>query len=151
MFMDKQQVLYGAQAALNQPNQPWYVTVEGDAIVARWNWMDAAWFAPQEVNNETKEYFFTVVLKDNGKYHEIDRAEESSKNVGVQDGKLSFGGSKSSFVGKKTEKSFTFGAGRDNQIGQVGFLAYKFDTSYVKQPVRAYLENCGWKKAGLFG
>jgi len=66
-------------------------------------------------------------------------------------GKLSFGSSSNSFKGKTNQKSFQFGAGKDKQTGETGMISAKFDTTKVKQPIRDYLTNCGWKKAGLFG
>jgi len=149
--MAKQQVLYEAPAALNRPDQPWQITTEGEAIVARWKWMDATFFAPHEVTRETQEYSFSVTLDDKGKWHEIDRSEAQSAGVKASGGKLSFGSSSQSFTGNKNQKSFSFGPGVNNQTGQAGMVGFKFDTSLVKQAVRTYLTNCGWKKAGLFG
>ena len=151
MFVPKQQVLYEAQALLNRPEQPWVVTVEGEAIVARWKWMDATFFAPQEINDETRNYTFTVTLNDKGKYKELDRTEEKSKSVGMSGGTLSFGTSSNSFKGKTSQKSFSFGVGQNNQTGEAGFIGFKFDTSHVKNQIRGYLESRGWKKAGMFG
>ena len=151
MFVQKQQVLNDALNALNRPEQPWEVTVEGDAIVARWKWMDAMFFAPHEVNDEVRKYSFTVILTDKGKWREVDTLEEKSKSVSMQGGNLSFGTSSSSFKGKATQKSFQFGVGKDNQTGAVGLVGFKFDTAVVKKSIRDYLEYCGWKKAGLFG
>ena len=136
---------------LNRPEQPWAVTVEGDSIVARWKWMDATFFAPAEVNDETKAFTFTVTLNDKGKWKEIDKTEEKSSGVKMSGGTLSFGTSSSSFKGKTNQKSFTFGAGKDNQTGETGLIGFKFNTTDVKKPVRDYLTSCGWKKAGLFG
>ena len=152
MAVDKQQVLYNAQNALNRPDQPWYVTVEGDSIVARWNWMDATWFAPEQVTEEVKDYTFEVTLKDNGKFKELDTLAEKATGISASsDGKVGFGFSSSTFKGKATQKSFSFGIGADNKEDKVGLIGYKLDTDAVKKPVRAYLESCGWKKAGLFG
>jgi len=151
MPVDKQTVLTQAPVVLNRPDQPWYVTVEGDAIVARWNWMNATWFAPHEVSNETRDFSFTVILDNKGTYKEVDRTAEKSSGVRMSGGKVGFGTSSSSFKGKTNQKSFSFGAGKDNQTGEVGLVGFKFNTSDVKNPVRAYLEGCGWKKAGFFG
>jgi len=150
-MLDRDQVLTQAPAALNQENQAWEVKVEGNSLVARWKWMDAKFFAVKEVNNEVKDYKFTVTLDEKGKYKEKDNTEEKKTSVSMKDGKLSFGTSSSSFSGKTTQKSFSIGVGQDNQSGEVGLLKHKFDTSAVKKPIRAYLEECGWKKAGLFG
>jgi hypothetical protein len=151
MFKPKQEILYEAPNVLNRPDQPWYITVEGDAIVARWKWMDAMFFSPAEINDETKNYTFTVALSDKGKWKELDEKEEKSKSVSMSGGTLSFGTSSSSFKGKTTQKSFEFGVGRNNQTGEMGFIGFKFDTEAVKKPIRDYLTSCGWKKAGLFG
>ncbi len=151
MFVDKQRVLYDAPAALNRPDQPWVVTVEGENIVARWKWMDAVFFAPNEITDATKAYSFVVTLKDNGKWKEQDITMQTSKSVGFEGGTLKIGGAKQAFSGHSTQKSFEVGLGKNKQDGNVGLLAFKFDTQYVKEPIRAYLTNCGWKKGGLFG
>ena len=66
-------------------------------------------------------------------------------------GKLSFGSSSNTFIGKTNQKSIQFGMGKNNQTGQTGIVKAKFNTTSVKQPIRDYLTACGWKKAGLFG
>ncbi len=151
MFTEKQAVLANAPGALNRPDQPWEVTIEDDSIVARWKWMDATFFAPHEINDETKQFTFTVTLDGKGKYKELDKTENKSAGVKMSGGKVSFGGSSSTFIGKTNQKSIQFGAGKNNQTGQAGIVSFKFDTTAVKQPVRDYLASCGWKKAGLFG
>jgi hypothetical protein len=148
---DKHTVLAGAPGALNRLDQPWVVTVEGDSIVARWKWMDATFFAPAKVSNEVRDYAFTVTLTDKGKYKELDKTERKSGGVSMSGGKVGFGGSSQKFIGKTNAKSFSLGVGQNNQTGETGIIGFKFDTSLVKQPIRAYLEYYGFKKAGLFG
>jgi len=149
--MDKYAVLAHAPGALNRPNQPWEVTVQGDSIVGYWRWMDATFFSPYEVSNEVKQYVFTVTLTDKGTWKEIDKTENKSSGVNMSGGKLSFGSSSNSFVGKTNQKSFQFGVGNNNQTGQAGVIGFRYDTTLVKKPIRDYLTACGWKKAGLFG
>ena len=151
MFTEKAKVLADAQAALNKPDQPWEARVEGDSIVARWKWKDATYFSPSEVNNEIKEFTFTVTLNDKGKWKEVDKTQSKAAGVSMSGGKLSIGSSSSSFIGKTNQKSVSFGLGKNNQTGEAGLIGIKFDTTKVKQPVRDYLTKCGWKKAGLFG
>ena len=151
MFTDRQRVLAQAPDALNRPDRPWTVTVVGDSLVARWKWMDATFFSPHEVTDETRQFSFTVTLDDKGKWKELDKTENKAAGVKMSGGKLSFGGSSNSFAGKTNQKSFQFGLGKDNQSGQAGLVGFKFDTTAVKQPIRDYLTACGWKKAGLFG
>ena len=147
MFTEKEKVLQDAPAALNRPDQPWEVTVEGDAIVAQWKWMDATFFAPAEVTDEIKDYTFRVTLNDKGKWRELDKTEESSASAGAG----GFGASKQVSVGKMSRKSISIGIGKNNQTGETGVITSKFDTAKVKKPIREFLTSCGWKKAGLFG
>ena len=149
--LDKQAVLAQAPFVLNRPDQPWVVTIEGDSIVARWKWMDAYFFSPQEVTDEVRDYTFTVTLSDKGTYKEHDRTEEKEKSIKMEGGKLSLGTSSNSFMGKTNRKSFEFGIGQDKQSGEVGLVGFKYNTTSVKQPIREYLTSCGWKQAGLFG
>jgi len=150
-MLAREKVLEDAVGILNKENQPWEVNIEGNSIVARWKWMDATFFAPTEVNEKTKNFTFTVTLDEKGKWKEIDNTEEKEKGIKLNDGKIGFGSSSSTFKGKTTQKSFEFGLGKDNKTGEVGLVGFKFDTSIVKQPIRDYLTSCGWKKAGLFG
>ena len=150
MAMEKQQVLQGAVQALNGEDKPWAVTVEGDSIVGRWKWMDARFFSPASITNEEREYIFTVTLKDNGKWQEIDKTTKKASGVSFSGGNLSFGTSSSSFKGKTSQKSVSFGLGQNKQDGSVGIIKSSLDTSLIKNAVRDYLTQCGWKKAGLF-
>lgn len=145
--MEKQQILQNAQATLNQPNQPWEVTVQGDSIVAYWKWMDATFFAPNEISDETKEYKFIVTLLDNHKWSEQDSS--SQKKASFSGNGLSFG--TSTFSGHQTSKSFNIGLGKSHGAGEVGMINSKFDSQMIKNAVRSYLTNCGWKKKGFFG
>ena len=148
---EKQAVLFNAPGALNRADRPWEVIVEGDSIIARWKWMDATYFAPHEINDETRQFTFIVTLTDKRTWKELDKTENKSSGVKMSGGKLSFGSSSNSFTGKSNQKSFSFGVGKDNQTGEVGVIGFKFNTTDVKQPVRDYLTACGWKQAGMFG
>ena len=122
MPMDKNQVLLNAPAALNGSTLPFEVTVEGDSIVARWKWMDAAFFSPHEVNNETRQFAFTVTLTNKGTWKELDQTEKKSSGIRMQGGNLTFGGSKSTFAGKTNQKSIQFGIGKNNQTNETGII-----------------------------
>lgn len=148
-MVDKAKVLSDALTVLNHDDQPWEVTVEGDSLVARWKWMDARFFGIAEVTDETKEFTFRVTLDDKGKWHEEDSSKQKTANVDLKSGKISFG--TSSFQGKSVGKSFTIGFGKDKTTGEVGVQKYSFDTKTIKEPIRNYLKQCGFKKAGFFG
>ena len=147
MIITKQSILENIQTDLNQSNQPWEVTIQGDSIVATWKWMDATFFSPNDITNEIKEYKFIVTLLDNYKWSEKDVSVQS--DVSVNTNGLSFG--KSAFVGHQSTKSFRIGFGKDNTSNEFGIIKAKFDTSEIKQAVRNYLTKCGWKKKGIFG
>ena len=149
MYTEKQKVLQDAESSLNKQDQPWSVVVEEDSIIATWKWMDATFFSTNEVNDELKEYKFIVTLKDNGKWKETDQTKEKTTSVNVQDGKITFGNS--SFIGASTQKNITIGIGKNKHTNETGIIKFKFDTSIIKEPIREYLTNCGWKKAGIFG
>jgi len=151
MTTDKQSMLAYAAEMLNRPDIPWVVSVEGDSIIARWKWMDTTFFSAQEVNDDVREYSFTVTLDDKGKWHELDRTEEKTKDIGMEGGKLHLGGSTQKFAGKMNQKSFSVSIGRNNDTGNIGVNVFKFDTTQVKDEIRGWLEANGWKKAGLFG
>lgn len=149
MYTEKQKVLQDAENMLNKQEQPWSVVVEGDSIIATWKWMDATFFSTAEVTDEEKEYKFIVTLKDNGKWKETDQSQEKTANINMKDGKISFGSS--AFIGNSVQKNITIGLGKNNETGETGIIKFKFDTKIMKEPIRQYLINCGWKKAGLFG
>ena len=148
VFVDKQTVLANAPGALNRPHQPWYVTVEGNAIVGRWNVQDPefmSFFPQMEITDDTKLYTFTATLSDKGTWKEEDEIKKASKGVSFSGGSLSFGKSADSFKGKTNQKSFEFGVGKKPD-GSTGIVSSKFDTTMVKEPIRNYLIACGWKK-----
>ena len=148
MYKEREKVLQEAINALNKADNPWEVKVEGNSIVANWKWMDATFFSPTKVTNAVKEYTFIVELKDNGKWKETDKVNNTAKNISAN-GKI--GASKEFFVGTTTQKSYTFGIGKNNETGETGAIGFKLDTSLIKKAVREYLTSCGWKKAGFFG
>ena len=71
-MIEKEKVLSDAPKVLNSDNNPWKVTVEGDSIIGTWKWMDARFFTEGGISDEDKEFTFTVTLKDNGKWKEVD-------------------------------------------------------------------------------
>ncbi len=148
MFVEKEKVLADASSILNNDSNPWDVTVEGNSIVAKWKWMDARFYSLTDVNDETKEYSFTVTLNDKGKWKEKEFQKRENVNIDLQSGKINIGSSFNS--GHMIGKSFTMGFGKDKQTGETGILKYKFDTQIIKEPIRKYLTDCGWKKGGLF-
>ena len=123
----KHQVLQEAPDILNREGRPWQVTVEGDAIIARWKWADEKYFGPHAVSDETKSYAFIVVLDENGRWREVDEPDGTA------------------------EEEFGFGREESDPAGEAGFGGFVFDTKIIKAPVHEFLTARGWKKAGWFG
>ena len=89
-MIEKEKVLSDAPKVLNSDNNPWEVTVEGDSIIGTWKWMDARFFTEGGISDEDKEFTFTVTLKDNGKWKEVDSTSSKTSSIRMHNGKLSF-------------------------------------------------------------
>lgn len=144
----KEEVLNNALIVLNKPDKPWEVTIANDSIVVKWKWMDATFFSPNEITNEVKEYSYIVTLTDKGKWTEKDITSETEKNINIGEGKLEFGSS--NFSGHTVSKSITIGFGKNNDSNESGIVRFKYDTSIIKNEIKNYLQECGYKKKGLF-
>jgi len=134
---------------LNQPGQPFQYVVAGpNVIVGTWRWQDQTLFAPQTVTAEVQQFQFIVELQPDGTYKEHTTEASQSSQVGASGGGIHFGASTSKFSGNSAGKSFSISLGHDNQTGQTGVVTASFDSNLIKQPLRAFLESQGWKKAG---
>ena len=147
MFASKQQVLAEIATVLNHDGRPWVLTIENDRVVCRWKWQDVRFFSPTSITDKERAYTFMVTLKENGKWTEFDSTEEKSMQVGAG----GFSANKSFFQGSTTQKSLEIGIGKNKQTGEIGVIKSNFDTTLIKNPIREYLKQNGWKKAGLFG
>ena len=142
---------------LNQPGQPFqYFVGPNNTIIGTWRWQDQTLFAPQAVTAEVQQFQFVVELQADGTYKEHTTEASHQTQAGASGGNLHFGTSSSKFSGQSAGKSFSIGLGHDNQTGQTGVVTASFDSNLIKQPLRAFLESQGWKKAGglfskLFG
>lgn len=150
MLIDKKKVLDEAPKVLNQEDNPWEVSVEGDKIIGTWKWMDARFLNSLSVSEEQRQYTFVVTLKDNGTWKETNKIEQKSVKIGISNEKISLGMEKSFFKGKMVQKSFSFGLGQNKQNGELETAFSFLDTSQIKLAIRDYLKKCGWKKNSLF-
>ena len=137
--------------SLNDPAQPFTFEVKGDSLVGKWDIVRAKSLYPKEFKTIDKKYSITVDFDEKkGTYKYKDR--EKSSGMTVNGGGLSFG--TSGFSGKTSKKEFSFELGGANitDEGISPVLAWSFDTSRIKTPLFAFLEQHGWKhKKGLFG
>jgi hypothetical protein len=136
---------------LNSPDVPIVYAAEGDTIVARWDVVSAQTLYPTEIATIDRDFSVTVTF-DPKKGSWKSKDHETQITSSTTSGGFSFGAS--SFSGKKSGKEFHFEVGgltrQDGEPSPV--LAWSFDSSRIKQPLFAFLEQHGWtKKRGLFG
>lgn len=144
----KEEILTNIVNDLNTTEKNWTISVDGDKIIAYWKWKDGTFFSTESITDEVRQYKFVVTLLDNGKWKELDITNDTEKGINFGEGNASF--NKSFFVGHKMEKSIQFSFGKKRDEGNFGIQKTVFDTSLIKQPIRDYLKQNGWKKKGLF-
>ena len=137
MLTDKQKVLDDASEALNNPDQPWEVTVEGDSIIARWKWQDERFFVLGSATTEVRDYTYKVTLDNKGKFKDVEKLVREVSGGGSFKSKTT--------IGKTWNWSTPSEFKRNNQTGQT----VELNTSSLKQSIKAYLESCGWKYDGM--
>ena len=143
--------LLAAVPTLNRPDIPIVYTVEGDAIVGRWDVVSAQTVYPNEFATVDRDFSVTVTLDERkGTYTSKDR--EGHTEFSMRRGGISFG--TRGFAGKKIGKEFHLEVGgltRNHDELQPA-LVWSFDTARIKDPLFAFLEQHGWtRKRGLFG
>lgn len=145
------QLLAGVPA-LNDPEEPFVYTTEGDTIVGSWDIVKATTLYPKELESIDKQYRITVSFdqaKGTFDFNEVRTSSEGSVTAGGA------GFQKDFFSGKSSSKefSFTFGGVSKTEDGFTAApLVYSFSTSRIKEPLFRYLEQHGWKrKKGFLG
>lgn len=135
MKAQKQQILQAA-LALNGVDKKYVISVEGDKIITRVNWMNANFFSPGAVTNEMRMFEYAVKINDNGTYSEITGSACSTATVNA--GGASYRGG--AFVGNQVSYNRTVGFGPNGPIN------ISFNSEEYKAPVRSLLESYGCKK-----
>lgn len=136
-------------AALNTPEAPFSYDIEGDTVVGRWNIVSAAYLDLAGAGTLDEKYSVTVDFDEKkGTFDFTER--KRSANTNATTGRLS--GGSSTFKGKSSAKSFSFTLGGVNatQDGVSPVLAYSFETSRIKDPLFAFLEQHGWSRKKTF-
>jgi len=149
--------LLAAVDGLNDPKNPFSYAVDGDKIVGSWNIVSAKSLYPDEFTSIDKKFSVTIELDEKkGTFKSKDRGSDSASSIGSSgDGSIGLSFGSSSFSGKSSSKgaSFEFGGAHKKKGEDVSpVLAYAWDTTKIKKPLFAFLEQHGWKKKrGLFG
>lgn len=144
----KQEILANIMNDLNISEKKWTISIEGDQIIAYWKWKDGTYFSTTRITDEIKEYKFIVTLLDNGKWKEYDTTNENNKGINFNNGKISI--NQSFFSGNTTQKRGEFSLGKKRDEDHLAIQKDILDTNLIKQPIRDYLKQCGWKKKSFF-
>jgi hypothetical protein len=143
--------LLAAVPSLNDPDQPFTFTVEGDRIVGRWDIVRATSLYPTEVTHLDKKYRIEVELDEDEHTFDFDEVKTDTHASAGGDG-LHFG--KDVFKGKSSSKEFSFELGGVNKTDagvSMDPVVYSFETSRIKEPLFTFLEQQGWqRKRGFF-
>jgi hypothetical protein len=143
--------LLAAVPSLNAPDHPFIYSVEGTTIVGTWDIVKATSLYPTEVTHLDKDYRLEVQLDEDD--HQFDYEDHESETDASADGD-GLHLQKEFFKGKETKKEFHFELGGVNKTDEgvsMAPVAYSFDTSRIKEPLFAFLEQHGWtQKKGFF-
>jgi hypothetical protein len=150
--------LLAAVPSINDPREPFVFTVEGDRIVGRWDIVKATTLYPTalEVQHVDEDYRIVVELDDGeGTYDFTEDRTSTTGSADVDGDTLKLGGEKQFFRGKSTSKQFDVSFGgitkKDDEV-TVAPLVYSFETSRIKEPLFAFLEQHGWeRRQGFLG
>ncbi|MDN4640695.1 hypothetical protein QCD70_10610 [Agreia sp. PsM10] len=147
--------------ALNSDELPFVYQAAPYGIQAVWKYADVKWAAITAAGTIDASYELRVTLDPAESQWEFDETDTQSESRirSTGGGGFSIGGSTSTFKGRETRKTFSFGVGSaasttDRQGTHDGFTyGYAFTTDEIKEPLIAALEQGGWepKKKGFFG
>ena len=142
--------LLAAVPTIDDPQQPFTFTVDGDTIVGQWDIVRATSLYPTEVTHLDKKYRIVVELDPDTSTYEFNEKKRST-SARVDGGGLSFG--TEGFSGKSSSKEFSFELGGINKTEQgvsMNPVVYSFETSRIKEPLFTFLEQHGWtRRKGL--
>jgi hypothetical protein len=149
--------LLAAVPTLNDPNEPFSYTVEGDRIVGTWDIVKATSLYPTEIEHVDKKYAITVELDE--EKSTFDFHEKKTATSGSADADGGFSARLEGFSGKSSSKEFSFTFGGVNKTDEgvsMDPVVYSFETSRIKEPLFTFLQQHGWKRkkgflGGLFG
>jgi len=137
--------------ALNTPEQPYVVTVQGNQVVATWNMVDAKWLKIFGESGMKKSYRMTLTLDEaTHTANSVDEESEVTWSAGVPTMSAGFHRFKGNIIEKK-EFGVAYGVKPDLSVGQL--YKFDFDISKIKGPVKQVVADSGWnfKQSGGMG
>jgi hypothetical protein len=135
---------------LNDPQSPvsYSVTPEG-VIVGFWDVAKIEMLGIAGASTFSKDYRVDVRPTGDGEIESVEVGNESSGSIGPTGGSFE----KSTFKGRRSEKSFGFqlGAGGTSHGEPTNAAGWSFDTDQIKKPLFGFLEQHGWQEKGFLG
>ena len=121
--------------------------ISGDQyVVARWKWMDAAYFTGVSVTKEIQEFAVYYKLEPDGKYRYFDSADNLIARAGMAEGRRGAAVAAEAFYGKRIEYKKTVVLGKNNLIGKEGLVGFELKSESIHKPVKEWLRTNGYKK-----
>lgn len=146
--MRTSQFLIQATKDLNQPDLPFLVEQDGKRLIATWKWMDGTFFGPGSVTKETKEFCYVIWPEENGTYRDMDTEVESYQGVTAGErGPLKFKWGSTALIGRSYHYNRTIALGADKD--GVGVKSYHLDSRMIHDHLRTYMEQHGYRRAGM--
>jgi len=144
-YVQKHIVLAEAPDALNRPDQPWEVSVEGDSIVARWKWEDPDWFKTQEVTADIRAFSYSVTLSDRGSWTD-DSADRDRKPRFYKDGvRKNLRPALRELTAVTAERGVSTGPDDEVRTEPLAPADPEFDVAAIQKAIRSYLLSCGYR------
>jgi len=136
----------------NSQNLPYKMEIVTEGIsaeqyvVARWKWMDAAYFFGISVTKEIQEFAVYYKLEPDGKYRYFDSADNLIARAGTIEGRKGASVAAEAFYGKRFEYKKTIVLGKNNLNGKEGLVGFELKSISIHRPVKEWLEKNGYKK-----
>ncbi len=139
------EVLAQQMLALNQPDNPFVVQVQGNQIIASWNFTDTRWYPLFQKTGMQEAYQLIVTLNLNdGTATYLDKKYSLQWSAGIP--QVGAQVQASGFIGK------TYGSSSYKEYDVKGLHleldkehSFSYNTNTIKKPVFAVLDQCGWK------
>lgn len=137
----KDELLKNCVKDLYSPDLPWEISVEGDAIIGRIDWKNTTSFSFAKVSNELKNFEYRVNLTDDYKFFEVMVEKERTGSVSPAGASLHY----SYFYGISLRYYKSFEVGINNKTGETGIIKTEFSTQEIRDKIRHYVEERGYK------
>ena len=139
--LPKETVLNNCITDLNNEKEPWIITVENDSIVAKINWKDTTNINFTGITKDMENFEYRLTLNDDHTYSETMITSSGTTTFGptIYSAKGSF------FIGTSLRHFETIEFGTNNKTGETGVIKTKFSTDEIRDKIRYYVEERGFK------